>query len=93
MKVSLPKILKGLLVALLVAACAYILWPGFANYNRQGDEVKRLEAEVRELKAERATLEERRKALEAGDPELIEKLAREKIPMSKPDEVVFRFKK
>ena len=93
MKAFLPKILKGLLVALLVAACAYILRPGFAKYNRQGDEVERLEEEIRELETERATLEEGMEALEAGDPELIEKLAREKIPMSKPDEVVFRFKK
>ena len=93
MKAFLPKILKGLLVALLVAACAYILQPGFVGYNRQRDDVKRLEAEIGELEAERATLEERRKALEAGDPELMEKLAREKLPMSKPGEVVFRFKK
>jgi len=92
MKLSLGKILKFLFVALLVAGCAYILRPGFAKYTENRNEVERLETEIVELEAERAGLEAQMQALEEEDPELMERLAREKLHLGKPGEIVFRFK-
>ncbi len=92
MKANLRKILKYTLVALIVAGCAYILRPGFVRYAEHREEARRLEREIGELEAERARLEVQARALEEEDPEIIERLAREKLQMSKPGEIVFRFK-
>ncbi len=92
MKTPLKKILKPLLVGLLVAACAYVLKPGFVAYTEHRGEVRELKAEIKRLELERERLEEKMRALEEEDPELIERLAREKLHLSKPGEMVFRFK-
>ena len=92
MKAFLNKIWKYPLFVLLVAACLYILQPGFAKYVDHRNEIKRLEAEIKELEAERARLEEEMRALQEGDPERIERLAREKLHLVKPGETIFRFK-
>ncbi len=93
MKAHILQILRYLLVALILVACVYILRPGFARYRAQHSEVKRMELEVKELEAERARLDGQMQALEDQDPEYIEKLAREKLHLSKPGETIFRFKK
>lgn len=92
MKVNPRKIVRYFLIALIVACCAYILRPGFIKYAERRGEVNRLEAEIEQLGAERAGLEEHMQKLEQEDPELIERLAREKLHLSKPGETVFRFK-
>ncbi|UCD57098.1 MAG: septum formation initiator family protein [Candidatus Hydrogenedentota bacterium] len=93
MRAFLNRILKYLLTGLLVAGCVYVLKPGFEKYVEHRNEVQRLEAEIRELEAERVRLEQQMRALEEEDPEYIERLAREKLHLSKPGETVFRFKK
>ena len=93
MKNSLGKILNPLLVILISIGCIYVLKPGFKKYVNHRTEIKRLEAEIEELEAERIRLEEQMLALEDEDSEEIEKLAREQLHLSKPDETIFRFKK
>ena len=94
MKDSIGIILKGLLVTLIVAGCIYVLRPGFAKYIEHRNQAKRLEEEIKELEAERARLEKQMLALkDPADPEYIERLAREKLHLSKPGETIFRFKK
>lgn len=92
MKALLKRISRYLLMALLAVGCIYVLRPGFVKYLEHRDEVKRLEAEIRELEAERIRLEEQMQALQEEDPEYIERLAREKLHLSKPGETTFRFK-
>lgn len=93
MKALLKRISRYLLMALLAAGCVYVLKPGFVKYLEHRNEVKRLEEEIKELEAERARLEEQERALREEDPEYIERLAREKLHLSKPGETIFRFKK
>lgn len=93
MKKTLGTILNPLLVILILVGCIYVLEPGFEKYFKHRSEVKRLEAEIEELEAERVRLEEQMLALQNEDPEQIEKLAREKLHLSKPGETIFRFKK
>ncbi len=92
MRVHLKTVLKLALVVLIAAGCVYLLRPGFAEYAEQREEMKRLTAQIEKLETERVTLEERMQKLEDEDPELTEKLAREKLHLSKPGETVFRFK-
>lgn len=89
----LGKIIKYALVALIALGCAYILRPGFDQYFDNRSEIERLQAEIEELEAERDKLQAQVQALEDEDPEHIERIAREKLRMSKPGETVFRFKK
>ena len=93
MKELAVRILKYLLMALITAGCVYVLRPGFTKYVEHRNEVKRLEAEIEELEQERAELEKEMLALQQGDPEYIERLAREELHLSKPGETIFRFKK
>jgi cell division protein FtsB len=93
MSANLKKALKILLFVLIVIGCAYVLRPGLAEYAERRNEVGRHEAEIEKIKAERTQLEERQRKLEEEDPELIERLAREKLQLSKPGETVFKFKK
>ena len=92
MRATLKKIWKYPAFVILVAACLYILRPGFAKYAEHRNEIKRLEAEIMALEAERARLEAEMHAFEEGDPEYIERLAREKLHLVKPGETIFRFK-
>jgi len=92
MRALLGKISKYLLFAALLAACVYILQPGYAKYVEHRNEIGRLEAEIEALEAERARLEKDMQALEEEDPEYIERLAREKLHLVKPGETIFRFK-
>jgi cell division protein FtsB len=87
------KILKVALFIMISAGCIYILKPGFQKYIEHRNEVKRLEGEIEELEQERARLEKEMLALQDEDPEYIERLAREKLHLSKPGETIFRFKK
>ncbi len=93
MRAHIDKIFRYVSIAVIVVGCAYILKPGIDKYVEHRNEEKRLEAEIRDLEAERARLEKQMRALKEEDPEYIERLAREKLHMSKPDETVFRFKK
>jgi len=93
MKAHLKTIVRYLVVALIVVACAYILRPGFRKHAERRDELKRLKADIEQLEAERVGLEARVQKLEEEDPELMESLAREKLHMSKPGETVFKFNK
>ena len=92
MKAHLKKALKYLLIALIVVACAYILRPGFIKYSERREHLRRLESDIDRIEAERVELEKLAQKLEEEDPELIEKLAREKLHLSKPNETIFRFK-
>jgi len=93
MKINLKKTLKVLLFLLIVAGCVYVLKPGWTMYEERRNELQMREAEIEEIKAERARLEELQQKLENKDPELIERLAREKLHLVKPGETVFKFKK
>lgn len=93
MKKIFGKILKPLLLVLITIGCIYVLKPGFEKYIKHRNEVKRLEAEIEELETQRLRLEEQMLALQNEDLEQIEKLAREKLHLSKPGETIFRFKK
>ena len=92
MKAHLKKALKFFLIVLIVVACAYILRPGFTQHSERREHLKQLESDIDRIEAERVGLEELAQKLEDEDPELIEKLAREKLHLSKPNETVFRFK-
>ncbi len=92
MKAHLKKALKYLLIALIVVACAYILSPGFIKYSERREHLRQLESDIDRIEAERVELEKLAQKLEEEDPELIERLAREKLHLSKPDETIFRFK-
>jgi cell division protein FtsB len=92
MNFNLKKTVTVLLFVLIVAGCIYILKPGLTQYAERRNEVERYEAEIAEIEAERIRLEERRQKLKDEDPELIERLAREKLHFSKPGETVFKFK-
>ena len=92
MSAFLKRIWKYPLFVIFVAACVYILRPGFVKYIEHRNEVARLEAEIKALEAERTKLEEEMRALQEGDPERIERLAREKLHLVKPGETIFRFK-
>ena len=74
MRAFLNKIWKYPLFVILVAACIYILRPGFAKYVEHRNEIDRLEAEIEALEAERAMLEAEMQALRNEDPEYIERL-------------------
>ena len=93
MTVNLKKTFKILLFVLIVTGCAYVLKPGLTQYAERRNEVGRHQAEILEIEAERARLEEKQQKLEDEDPELIERLARKKLQLSKPGETVFKFKK
>jgi cell division protein FtsB len=93
MKEIAARILKYLLMVLIVVGCVYVLKPGFTKYVEHRNEIKRLEAEIEELELERTELEEEMLALQQEDPEYIERLAREKLHLSKPGETIFRFNK
>lgn len=93
MKVSIGKISKYLLFVLIIAGCIYILWPGYVQYNEHRKEIENLEAEIQKLEAERASLKEQMQALQDEDPEQVERVAREKLHLTKPGETLFRFKK
>ncbi len=93
MKKIFGNILKSILLVLITIGCIYVLKPGFERYFKHREEVRRLEAEIEELETERLRLEEQMLALQNEDPEQIEKLAREKLHLSKPGETIFRFKK
>ena len=92
MKTQVFKFLGYASIVMIVVGCLYVLRPGFVQYRKHRNEVKRLEAEISELEAERARLEEQVRALEEQDPEYIEKLAREKHHLGMPGETIFRFK-
>ena len=92
MKAHLKKALKYLLIALIVVACAHILRPGFTKYSERREHLRQLESDIDRIEAERVELEKLAQKLEEEDPELIEKLAREKLHLSKPNETIFRFK-
>ena len=92
MKVDKKAIAKVAAFVLITAGCVYLLRPGIAEYVEQREEMKRLTAQIGELETERAALEERKQKLEDEDPELTERLAREKFRLSKPGETIFRFK-
>ena len=93
MKVPIGKISKYLLLALLIAGCIYILWPGYVQYYEHRKEIGDLKAEIQKLEAERASLQEQMQALQNEDPEQVERVAREKLHLTKPGETLFRFKK
>lgn len=93
MKAFLKKAPRILLICLIIAGCLYVLKPGFEQYVERRNEIKRLEAEIEALEAERVKLEAQMRSLEEENPEVIERLAREKLHMSKPGETIFRFKK
>jgi cell division protein FtsB len=93
MSANLKKICKTLLFLFIVTGCMYILKPGLVQYAERSRELERYKAEIAEIEAERVRLEEQRQKLEEEDPELIERLAREKLHLSKPGETVFKFKK
>ena len=92
MKIDKKTIAKVTAFLLITAGCAYLLRPGYAEYAEQRVELDRLAAEIAELQAEQASLEERKQKLEDEDPELTERLAREKFRLGKPGETIFRFK-
>jgi cell division protein FtsB len=93
MKVPVRRFSKYLLVALIIAGCGYVLWPGYVQYRQHCQEIVELKAEIKRLEAERASLQEQMRALQDEDPEQIERVAREKLHLTKPGETVFRFKK
>ncbi|RJP67856.1 MAG: septum formation initiator family protein [Candidatus Abyssobacteria bacterium SURF_17] len=92
MKTAIKKISRYLLMGVIVAGCAYVLWPGFKRYYAHREQVKQLESEIAKLEIERAELEKQMQALERQDPEHIERLARERLHLTKPGETIFRFK-
>ncbi len=92
MKALLKRITKYALFSLIVAGCIYLLAPGFAHYNAQREEIRRLEADIKRLEAEHEQLKQCMQALESENPEDIERLAREKLHLIKPGETIFRFK-
>ncbi len=92
MKVPIGRISKYLLFVLITACCLYILWPGYVQYNQHRKEIEDLKAEIQQLEAERASLQEQMQALQNEDPEQVERVAREKLHLTKPGETLFRFK-
>jgi cell division protein FtsB len=92
-KELLHRILKYLLMALIIVVCALILKPNITAYAKHQDKLENMRTEISELEAERAQLDEKAQALENEDPELIERLAREKLHLRKPDETIFQFEK
>jgi len=52
-------------------------------------QARELKEEVARIEAKRKALEEEKKKLEEGDPEYIEKLARERYGMVKPGERIY----
>ena len=92
MKIDKKAIAKATAFALITAGCVYLLKPGFAEYAEQRAEMKRLTAQIGKLETERDALGEQKQKLEAEDPELTERLAREKFRLGKPGETIFRFK-
>ena len=93
MKVPIGRISKYLLLVLIIAGCIYILWPGYVQYDGHRKEIGDLKAEIQKLEAERASLQEQMQALQNEDPEQVERVAREKLHLTKPGETLFRFKK
>ncbi|RJP21241.1 MAG: septum formation initiator family protein [Candidatus Abyssobacteria bacterium SURF_5] len=93
MKSLLKKSWRIIVFAAILAGCVYVLRPGYQRYVEQKKEVERLEAEIKQLEAEHDRLEQQKQALSDEDPEQIERLAREKLHLTKPGETLFRFKK
>ncbi len=93
MKNLLQKSWRIFLLIAIVAGCFYTLRPGYLRYVEHKEEVEKLRAEIKDLEAERQQLEQRMQALKDEDAEEIERLAREKLHLSKPGETLFRFKK
>jgi len=93
MKTFLKKSWRIILLVVIIAGCLYTLKPGYDRYTEHQREVKRLKDQIKQLEAERDALEQQVQALKEEDPEQIERLAREKLHMSKPGETLFRFKK
>ena len=93
MKNLLKKGWRILLFTGIVAGCIYFLRPSYSRYVEHQEEIERLKAEIIALEAERDELEKQMQALQDEDPEQIERLAREKLHLTKPGETLFRFKK
>ena len=93
MRTLLKKSWRILLFVLVIAGCLYLLRPGYDRYVEHEQEIERLKAEIETLKTEREQLEKQMQALKDEDPEVIERIAREKLHLTKPGETVFRFKK
>jgi len=79
-------LLGGLLFLYVYVAGDYGLYQLYGRWRA----VERLEVEIRTLEEERAVLQERQVLLEAGDLEVIERIARERYGMVRPGESIYR---
>ena len=82
---------------LLIALCALVLFPmimdeivgenGYLARRRRRSQIEALSADLERLKQENAQLSEKIRALRS-DPDTIEKLARERLNLGRPGDVV-----
>jgi cell division protein FtsB len=62
---------------------------GYFAVQAQALKLKSLQENIKTLETENKNISEENKALDRGDPEVIEKHGREDLGMVKPDEVIF----
>jgi cell division protein FtsB len=86
----LTQLVVALLVAAVLVGVGFWYVPLIRQNERMRKEVARLEEETAREAARGRELDERIHAL-TRDPAAVERAAREKLNLSKPDETIFRF--
>lgn len=77
------------LVTLVLVADALVGENGWFERRHEQTRLEQMSGELERVQQDNEALEIRRRRLEAGDPSIIESLAREKLEMLKPGEVLF----
>ena len=78
------------LIAFGALIVIYFYWPNFVKLHRLSKREQTLRAEIERLERENQHLRDRIFALE-HDPVYVEKVARDELGLSRPDEVIYKF--
>lgn len=84
------RIIYMVIIVVLLSSTLFFGRNSFFNVMRKKIEISKLQKKVDQLKAENEQLRKENHSLKT-DPEVIEKIAREKLGFSKSEEKVYRF--
>jgi cell division protein FtsL len=86
----LNKLTKGMLILLALAVIVALFVPLFRQSQRLTEEKFSLDQQIKQLETENRKLEAEAAAL-SRDPKAVERVAREKMGLAKPDERIYKF--
>lgn len=77
-------------ICLIGVAIGYLFWPQFAQFEKLKKDDKRLRLRIEAEERKNVQLRKEEQSLRT-DPEYVEKVAREKLGLIKPGEVIYKF--